>query len=339
MSASSYRCRRGFTLIELLVVIAIIAILIALLLPAVQQAREAARRTQCRNNLKQIGLAFHNYHDAFSVLTPAYTMSSGPILDSFFGGGIQGPDDANIHLYTEFLLPYIDQAPLYNSINFSQIYMSPMNLSPFGLGNYTYNNQAATKTVIPVYICPSTPRAANTLTATLDTGVGVLTWPSGAMDYSPLGGFYSTLWNSYIAPIAPQADRNGVLSDNHMHFRLDDVTDGTSNTFILYELAGRNDEYRKGRLFASNATSGGGWADITNAENWLKGSSLDGSVSGGPCAINCTNRAGEGAYSFHVGGIFVLMCDGAVRFMSENVSIGVFADVATPQGGRVTPEF
>jgi len=330
---------RGFTLIELLVVIAIIAILIALLLPAVQQAREAARRTQCRNNLKQLGLAFHNYHDVFDQLTPAYTLGPGPIFNSLLGTQIQGADDANIHLYTEFILPYIDQAPLYNSINFSQPFMSPVNLSAFGLGNYTFNNQAATRAVIPVYMCPSTPRGANSFTATLSTPAGPLSWQTGAMDYSPLGGLSGDLLNLYVTPIAPQADRTGVLSDDHTRLKLDHIKDGTSNTFIMMELAGRNDEYRKGKLFAQNGTSGGGWADITNAENWADGSSFDGSVGGGPCAINCTNRAGKGAYSFHTGGVNILMCDGAVRFLSENVSVGVFADVATPNGGRVTPEF
>ncbi len=338
---------RGFTLIELLVVIAIIAILIALLLPAVQQAREAARRTQCKNHLKQLGLAFHNYHDVFNMWPPAYTLGAGPVFNSLLGAPQQAAvDDANLHLYTEFLLPYIDQAPLYNSINFSQIYMSPMNLSAFGLGNYTWDNQSKIRSVVPVFSCPSTPRSANAVNCGIDaTGDGTwdLTWVSGAIDYSPLGGIYGTLRNNFINPVSPQASSQGTLSDDHFRFRIGDVTDGTSNTFILMELAGRPDEYRKGKLFQSNSPycAGGGWGDITNAENWVKGSLIDGSSpgSGGPCAINCTNRAGEGAYSFHVGGIQMLMCDGAVRFLSENISVAVFGDVATPQGGTVTPEF
>src|SRR5437879_1131540 len=103
MGLSLQRRRGGFTLIELLVVIAIIAVLIALLLPAVQQARESARRTQCKNNLKQIGLAMHNYHDANLTF---------PYASTYFAPG-------NKHTWVEFILPHIDQAPLYNSINFN----------------------------------------------------------------------------------------------------------------------------------------------------------------------------------------------------------------------------
>lgn len=334
---------RGFTLIELLVVIAIIAVLIALLLPAVQQAREAARRSQCKNNLKQIGLGMHNYHETYGRFPPAYTLGTGPNLSNLFGGTQRATvDDYNIHLYTEFLLPYIDQAPLYNQINFSHIYCSPMNLGAVGGPNYTAPNQTATQTAIQVYLCPSTPRTNNSFDASLDTGAGVLTWKTGGMDYSPLGGMYSTLYNTYVSPTRPQSNRAGVFSDdNGSGLRIEHITDGSSSTFALMELAARNDEYRRGKMFQANspAATGGGWADVTNAENWLVGSSIDGSVRGGPCAINCTNRAGEGAYSFHVGGIHALMCDGAVRFLSENIAVTTLADLYTPQGGTVTGEF
>ncbi|MCA9027473.1 MAG: DUF1559 domain-containing protein, partial [Planctomycetaceae bacterium] len=121
----SVKCRsrqRAFTLIELLVVIAIIAILIALLLPAVQQAREAARRTQCRNNLKQIGLAFHNYHDVYLRFPSAFSGVSGDNLFGIGEGGGPFEDataDSNIHTWTERILPYLDQANVYNGIDFS----------------------------------------------------------------------------------------------------------------------------------------------------------------------------------------------------------------------------
>jgi prepilin-type N-terminal cleavage/methylation domain-containing protein len=335
------RRRSGFTLIELLVVIAIIAVLIALLLPAVQQAREAARRTQCKNHLKQFGLAFHNYHDTHSVFPPAYTLTKGPCIDaSDFGSGIPNPssDDFNYHLYTEYILPFIDQGPLYNQINFSAPIISPISSAPCTGVNYTANNQAAARTFISMFTCPSTPRSATSLTLTFNDFGTPVTFTSGPIDFGPVGGFYST-FSSLVQAQKPQAERSGIFADSRPRHGIRDVIDGTSNTMMLCEQAGRNDEYRRSRLHQSNNTVGGGWADISNAENWLRGSTVDGSAGGGPCVINCTNRSGEGTYSFHTGGIHMLMADGVVRFISESIAITTFADLITPRGGTVTGEF
>jgi prepilin-type N-terminal cleavage/methylation domain-containing protein/prepilin-type processing-associated H-X9-DG protein len=323
---------RGFTLIELLVVIAIIGILVALLLPAVQQAREAARQSQCKNNLKQIGIGMHNYHDAFGQFPPAYTWVPGSLL------GGTGTTDLNIHGYTEFLLPFIDQEALFNGMNFRAPYMSPVDLSALGLPNYTSDNQAVIINPVPIFICPSAIRESKQLKITLNDLGFPIVWTSGAMDYSPLGGLYSVLYNTYMQPVAPQARQQGILSDDNLRVRVGDISDGSSTTLLLFELAGRNREYRRGREFGAT-TVGGGWADISNYENWLKGSSVDGSISGGPCVINCTNRSGEGMYSFHPGGIQVLMADGAVRFLNETISIAVLANLATYQGGGIVGAF
>ncbi len=333
----SFRCRnrRAFTLIELLVVIAIIGALVALLLPAVQQAREAARRIQCKNGLKQIGLAFHNYESSYGQFPPAYILLKGPILGSFYGGTPARYDDANVHGYTEFLLPYLDQSGIYNRIDFNEPYFSPLDLSFVGLPTYAANNQVAVRNVIPSFVCPSAQRSQIPVTTEFSQLGAPLMSTSGPMDYSPFGGVNGTVWTDTIAPRVSGTNRNGILSNLNPTPRIGDITDGTSNTLILFELAGRNDLYRRGKRIEINGTDGGGWADLLNYENWLSGSSPDGSGSGS-CLINCTNDHETGMYSFHVGGVHILMSDGSVRFLSENTdTIAVFRLGAFQDGGII----
>ncbi len=177
----SRRSIRGFTLIELLVVIAIIAILIALLLPAVQQAREAARRTQCKNNMRQIGLAFHNYHDTHQRFPQpsmiGLSVSTGLVMRS--GSS-----------WCTMLLPYIEQANVYAQYNSS---MSP----------YDAANAAAVQTVIPGFMCPSVPRSSNTFSMAVPAGLDLdgggvfpplgapLNMVAGVLDYDTLDGVRS----------------------------------------------------------------------------------------------------------------------------------------------------
>lgn len=331
------RHRRGFTLIELLVVIAIIAVLIALLLPAVQQAREAARRTQCRNNLKQIGLAFHNYESTYGQIPPTYVAVYNSVLPSGFG--VAGPyDDANIHTYAEFILPYIDQTAIFNRIDFTQPYLSPINLSGAGLRNYTYDNKSAIANVISAYICPSTPRSSNLITIT-NTDLGLpLTWTTGAMDYSPSCGMWGTVTQGI--PDEPNPGWfDGAMSNNNPNTKLAFLTDGSSNVMLMHELAGRDDLYRLGRLVTPKGTIGGGWADYNNAENWLAGSSYDGVTQDGPCLVNCTNAGGHGIYSFHVGSANILLGDGGVRSLSSNVSSQIVVKLVSTSGGGIIGEY
>jgi len=337
--------RHGFTLIELLVVIAIIAVLISLLLPAVQQAREAARRTQCRNNLKQIGLAFHNYESSYNQIPPTYVA----VRDSILHGdlGVSGTyDDFNIHVYAEYLLPYIDQANIANQITQTAPFFSPVDLSAAGLPNYTANNKAAIANVVSTYICPSAPASNNLLDITnnnlvRDTHAAyplLVTYRTGRMDYSPSSGMWGT--PTSLAPDEPYPAGwfNGAMSNNLPRTRLAMLTDGSSNVMLMHELAGRNDLYIFGKKQATG-TNGGGWGDIQNAENWLGGSTYDGLNEDGPCLVNCSNAAHQGMYSFHAGTVNILLGDGSVRGLSQNVHGGIITKLVSTSGGGVLGEF
>jgi prepilin-type N-terminal cleavage/methylation domain-containing protein len=348
--------RRGFTLIELLVVIAIIAILIALLLPAVQQAREAARRTQCKNNLKQIGLAFHNYHDI-------YNRFPLPALITVLGSATTQGGLLSSNVWSLAILPQIDQAPLYNTYNFNYSAFEPV-------------NAATVQAILPAYLCPSSPRAANTNTTTIPAALagGMLTGNvtmanAGAIDYVCTtrirGEFFNIAYNTtgmsdkdgwamgallaVPTPGGPYPPNGGKVAD---------ITDGTSNTTLVGELAGRNTLYRRNRTPVSSSDpeaqamavfGGGSWADPFGGNTEISGRPYDGSLAvNGPCAINCSNarnsynsalQRAAGLYSFHVGGSHVLMADGAVRFLSENLSSITFASLVTRSNGETLGEF
>jgi len=336
------RLSKGFTLIELLVVIAIIAILIALLLPAVQQAREAARRTQCRNNLKQIGLAFHNYHDSNNIFPPGYFIA---------------PPDQNTKSAYVHLLPYIDQAPLYNQINQS----CPMFIGPtvYPAAALTAN-EALGRTIIPAFVCPSStapPQSAYTYPAN-GFGPGVPpqnnTFTAARCDYSGTTGVRGTFGNiaynnnqggdreGAIVAAGPNPGSSGGMS------RMRDLVDGTSNTFLVGERTGSTTLYQKAQVasaaslgvpaatFAAlQGTNGGAWSDALIFEHWLQGALYDGTGFGGPCAINCTNIRGNGFHCFHTGGAHFAMGDGAVKFVSENIAASVFAASITRRKGEV----
>lgn len=330
------RSRRGFTLIELLVVIAIIAVLIALLLPAVQQAREAARRTHCKNNLKQLGLAFHSYHDTYLRFPMGYSLD----VDSF-----------NSHAWGTMILPFLEQGNLIDRYNYSHPFAAPE--APFTGMN---DNQFVVTTVLTVFLCPSTPEASRVYEFTLPAGAAgnpvAFTWRAAASDYGAHSGVRGDLYNVYTEPVVGEmAEQHGMLyadsndpSDEGQCMRIANVTDGTTNTLMLAEIAGRNSTYRAGHKIydwsdPANMNSGGGWGDVFNAENWLEGSRYDGTGSTGPCVINCTNESGRGAYSFHTGGVQILMVDGSVRFVGETIRNANYSLLISPNDGLVLGEF
>ena len=330
--------RRGFTLVELLVVIAIIGVLVALLLPAVQQAREAARRMQCSNNVKQLGLAFHNYHDTFKTFPFSWNVTA----------------DLNGSNWPIQLLPFLEQSALSNQID-SRVpaFNEATSLGfPAAAANA---NLAAIKTPLQAFMCPSTSEQEThdyrVPQGALDSGVPPLdlTWTSARSDYCAVSGVFKDFATLAYAG-APTSSRSGALvqtgyGGESKASRMADITDGTSNTFLVGERVGGSNVYRKRVVDSAlttnlGPTQGGGWGDVLIGEHWVAGSLYDGSYTGdgGPCAINCSNLRSHGFMSFHPGGAMFLMCDGSVQFNSSTVAAHTFASRITRANGEVISE-
>lgn len=339
MARSSQRAR-GFTLIELLVVIAIIAVLIALLLPAVQQARESARRTQCKNHLKQFGLALHNYHDTHG------TLPGSPVADTRDGAGaVEGWSGWS---GVAMLLPFIDQAPLYNSLDF----------------NITWNtgaNTAFTRKTFPAFGCPSDPMAGR-LPQTTSCPI------SYCLSAGPGIG-----WDIRPNPPGPFSRWSSV--------GLRGFVDGTSNTIAMSESGIANNQAKRDKTFRVStagtlACVGTASANIctaspanlaaingyyqsclaqwqTSALNgedddagrfWAVGRSLTGpffntliTPNKGPHCdrdVSSTSIDIKVANSYHTGGVHCLMGDGAVRFVGDSIDQSVWIGAGSVNGGE-----
>jgi prepilin-type N-terminal cleavage/methylation domain-containing protein/prepilin-type processing-associated H-X9-DG protein len=315
MTPAPGRSRHGFTLIELLVVIAIIAVLIGLLLPAVQKVREAAARIQCANNLKQLGLAYHNYAGVYKNSFPP-AMLTDPTKT--VGWGI-------------FLLPFIEQDNLYNKYNFG---------APFFFSNPAFgiDNQSVANTQLKLYICPSVPTRTGPYSYTFNfPGFPSFSWQAYPADYTPVAGVSQSL-AQYLTLTTTKLD--GALQRDK-GTPIASLTDGTSNTILLAEIAGKNELYRAG-TDTGTTLSGffggeGGWADATSSGSSLWGSTGDGTVTPGTCGINCSND--YGFYAFHSGGANVLLADGSVRFLAANTDIRTLCALVTRAGGEVATDF
>ena len=337
--------QKGFTLIELLVVIAIIAILIGLLLPAVQKVREAAARAKCSNNLKQLGLALHSYHDTNSKLPPG-----GANDQAGFGGTGAGSSGQWGSSWFVYILAQIEQGALASKWQFN---------SSSGAFNST-DNAAANGVIINTFLCPSSPMtkfpAASQPGASLANYVGV----SGAVN-GLITGYTENRINSL--PCAGTVGGGGVLIPNGQ-LKLTDITDGTSNTIAvgehsnyLTDTSGAKQEWRASQVwgwylgvkspgvvpnfdnnggdnrepnlttirYQINYTPSGGWTnDITNV-----GVGFSGNCVGANIPLNST----------HTGGVNVLYGDGSVRFLSNATALSVLAQLAIRDDGTVLPNY
>ncbi|MES2793661.1 MAG: DUF1559 domain-containing protein [Planctomycetota bacterium] len=322
--------RRGFTLIELLVVIAIIAVLIALLLPAVQQAREAARRTQCNNNLKQTGLALHNYHDTYNVFPPG---SAGALVGEYG------------YSFWVGILPYVDQANAYNRL-------STLGANFGNVGNDPTNGAVLNGVVPPHMVCPSSALPSR--------------YVGGEVPYCPAGIALVT-YVGIMGNVDLQTSNNvlygtsssaGILhAGSKVNFR--DITDGSSNTIVVGEQSDfssdRQDILRSGPKYGAwlgaNALNYPGvdnmkWPVTGSGSACFNVSAVRYAVNYKPnsataISANGMNFAGENnpIQSAHAGGAFVLLADGHTKFLSESLNLQTLKDLAAKSDGNVLGEY
>jgi prepilin-type N-terminal cleavage/methylation domain-containing protein/prepilin-type processing-associated H-X9-DG protein len=307
------RRRRGFTLVELLVVIAIIAILIGLLLPAVQKVRESAARTQCQNNLKQIGLALHGFHDAHKHFPPSgYTMvGPGNPAGKFVG-------------WRPLILPYLEQTQLQKLFDFNFHWWEGPNLS------------AATFPV-PLFVCPSAPEHDTVTSAVAKPPRPALTFaiPPAPTDYEAIMG----VWSCVDPALYSSFDVSRSIMYRNSAVKMSTIADGTSNTIMVVECSSRPVVYLGRTRTTIPNDQGICWADSEGPFS-LDGCNQDGSLQCmgpilTPRPMNATNW--NEPYSFHPGGCNFLFGDGHVTFLRETLSLQVFAGMVTRQAGEVLP--
>lgn len=313
-----HRGRRaaGFTLVELLVVIAIIGVLVGLLLPAVQAAREAARRMQCSNNMKQIGLAHHNFHDVFKKFPDASTWYQ----DGQYVSPLPDWSATTVALASSWpvdIFPFMEQSAIEEGIDDMD------QLATTG-GLFGEDNRDLVATHVSVYECPSAP-GAHEFTGYYNYAGGG--WQEEFDDDKVVatGDYMRARELDYRDGSGRRLIETALYWREEARFR--DITDGTSNTVLIHETAGAPDPWFAGKAlgqddplydWARNRLEWvGPWASF---KHWrIRNHSADGRTRfAGTCLINCNNTESQ-PYAFHPGGAMVVLCDGSVRFLSENI--------------------
>ena len=337
LSPSPVARRRGFTLIELLVVIAIIAVLIALLLPAVQQAREAARRSQCQNNLKQLMLALHNYHDTYSMF--AFNYNLNPTT------GIAGPGATGAtckgRSWMSMILPQIEQGNLFQQIDPNRDMSDPNYNAP------TNPNVIVAKTVGPAFLCPSDSGSGDgRLAGRLDAfdGASPSATPWAVNSYKGVVGsgwnyagfVFSTSRGRNAGQVQGLDLTNGMFCRNHAAnatspppatTRLRDLIDGTSNTLAIGEAL--PDLCNRTWWFGWNSSIATAGLPLNYYVTY---------VQSNPTNPSDWNR-NYGFNSRHTGGGQFALGDGSVRFVSQNIDLAIYRAVASISGGEAVSEF
>ena len=350
--------KRGFTLIELLVVIAIIAVLVSLLLPAVQQAREAARRTTCKNNLKQIGLALHNYHDVYNTFPPGWVFDATR-TPANFGGNQWG--------WNAFILPYMDQANVYNQINFNVGFAGGLDAAGADLAETAGTSlHGIENTILPILVCPSNRALPLTYyrgNGTTNSGARAL---GGRSNYVGCNG---GLFTDQTSPSFLTAQGGTFGGNSKVGIR--NMTDGTTNVILVGEKKFR--EVSSRRVGFNSIWAGIRTVDPTHTITYANslplcvGNTLTKinnlpfvNVGGGTGDAPYVNPAATNSASFyeasgsgkgipdplwhgfgsdHAGGAQFVLGDGSVRFISENVDATTYTRLGTVSDGNVIGEF
>jgi prepilin-type N-terminal cleavage/methylation domain-containing protein len=313
---------RGFTLIELLVVIAIIAVLVALLLPAVQQAREAARRSQCKNNLKQLGLAIHNYHDTHRVFPPGYisrNVNTNDPASSDTGPGFS---------WGTMILPFADQAPLYNQLDLN-------------LNATTATNINIAQATLAVFTCPSDP------------GPDRFTVNDGSDDYELPKANYVGIYGYGSVSMRPGAPDPAGLFYRNSRVRMADIIDGTSNVLMVGECASNHDFVNGMPDISANSTWYAAIPGAMRPAGMMNPTMMEAHPSlilghvgqaamGGMMQMHHTPNTTNHIVNFssrHTGGVQFLLSDGSVHFLSENVDYNTFRFLGQRADGNVVGEW